>query len=82
MQVIGDKVLIELYTDEKLGTNGLILPENLTKSKNRGKVIAKGNGPVVDQILIGELVIFTEYHAIETPYGHIVRGFDIIATIA
>ena len=80
MQVIGDKVLIELQSDEHKSPSEIILPSTI--SKNRGKVIAKGTGPVVDQIIVGESVIFTESHAIETPYGHIVRGFDIVAVLA
>ena len=69
---IGDRVLIKRLEAEEKTTGGIVLPDTAKEKPKEGKVIALGDGKVLEsgerakfQIKVGDRVIFASYSGTE-----------------
>lgn len=65
---LGDKVVVQLLEAEEKTASGLFLPDSAKKKPTEGKVIATGNGRVLDNgdrnkltVKVGDRVLFSKY---------------------
>jgi chaperonin GroES len=65
---LGDKVVVQAIEAEDKTASGIYLPDSAKKKPQEGKVIAVGNGRVLDNgernkltVKIGDKVIFSKY---------------------
>jgi len=68
LKPLGDKVVVELVEQEEKTASGIFLPDSAKKKPQEGKVIAVGNGRVLDNgerntlsVKIGDRVLFSKY---------------------
>lgn len=68
LRPLGDKVVIEPTEQEDKTASGLYLPDTAKKKPQEGKVVAVGNGRVLDSgerntlsVKVGDRVIFSKY---------------------
>jgi chaperonin GroES len=89
---LGDKVLIKRLEAEQQTSGGIILPDAAKEKPKRGKVVAVGEGKLLDdgkragfQVKSGDEVIFSSYAGSEIKLGNeefVVMGEeDILAVV-
>ena len=68
IQPLGDRVVVEREESESKTAGGIVLPDSAKDKPSRGKVIAIGDGRLLDdgsrsklQVKIGDKVLFTSY---------------------
>ncbi|MFN8219719.1 MAG: co-chaperone GroES [Fimbriimonadales bacterium] len=68
LKPLGDKVVVQLVEAEEKTASGIYLPDSAKKKPQEGKVIAVGNGRVLDNgernaltVKVGDKVIFSKY---------------------
>jgi chaperonin GroES len=68
LKPLGDKVVVELLEQEEKTSGGIYLPDNAKKKPQEGKIIAIGNGRVLDNgernalsVKPGDRVLFSKY---------------------
>jgi chaperonin GroES len=73
---LGDKVVVQLVELEEKTASGLYLPDSAKKKPTEGKVIAVGEGRVLDSghrntptVKIGQTVLFSKYGGNEVTIG-------------
>ena len=91
LKPLSDRVIIEPLAQESTTKSGIIIPDTAKEKSQRGKVLAVGEGKVVDgklvpvSIKIGDEVIYKEYAGDEFKLDGekvtILREDDIIAVI-
>ena len=90
---LGDRVLVQRVEAEERTAGGILLPDNAKEKPKEGKVIALGNGRVLDNgerstfsVKVGDRVLFTAYGGTEVKYAGdeylIMREEDILGVIA
>jgi chaperonin GroES len=69
---LADKVLIKRLEAETKTKGGIVLPDSAKEKPRRGKVLALGDGKLLDsgkrsefQVKVGDLVLFTSYGGTE-----------------
>ena len=87
-----DRILVERLTNEEKTKGGIIIPDSAKEKPMEGKVIAIGNGKVLDngqtlklEVKAGDKVLFTKYSGNEikidgTEYT-IMREDDVLGVI-
>ena len=72
LKPIGDKLIIEVIDEPQTTTSGIVLPDSAKEKSQRGKVIAVGNGKVLDngervalEVKVGDTVVFAKYGGTE-----------------
>jgi chaperonin GroES len=92
LEPLGDRVVVEREESESKTAGGIVLPDSAKDKPSRGKVLAIGNGRLLDdgtrsklQVKVGDNVLFTSY-APETIKLHdqellLMREEDILAII-
>jgi len=78
LKPLGDKVVVELVEQEDKTASGIYLPDSAKKKPQTGKVIAIGNGRILDNgknnnlsVKAGDKVLFSKYGGNEvTIDGH------------
>ncbi|MCW5939321.1 MAG: co-chaperone GroES [Fimbriimonadaceae bacterium] len=65
---LGDKIVVQLIEAEDKSAGGIILPDSAKKRPTEGKVVAVGNGRVLDSgernklsVKAGDRVLFSKY---------------------
>lgn len=65
---LGDKVVVQVLESEDKTASGIYLPDSAKKKPQTGKVIATGNGRVLDNgerntltVQVGDVVLFSKY---------------------
>jgi len=65
---LGDKVVVELVEQEDKTASGIYLPDTAKKKPQTGKIIATGNGRILDNgdrntlsVKVGDRVLFSKY---------------------
>jgi len=65
---LGDKVVVQVTESEEKTASGIYLPDSAKKKPQEGKVIAIGNGRVLDNgernqltVKVGDRVLFSKY---------------------
>jgi len=92
IQPLADKVLVERIEAESKTAGGIVLPDTAKEKPQRGKIIAVGEGKLLDdgtrqkvQVKKGDEVIFTSYAGTEVKVGGkeymIMSESDIMAVI-
>ena len=68
LQPLGDRVVVQRVDAEEKSGGGIILPDAAKEKPQRGKVLAVGDGKVLDdgtrqklQVKKGDIVIFASY---------------------
>ncbi len=68
LKPLGDKVVVELVEQEEKTASGIYLPDSAKKKPQEGKVIATGNGRILDNgkhndltVKVGDRVLFSKY---------------------
>ena len=89
---LADKVLVERVEAESKTAGGIVLPDTAKEKPQRGKIVAVGEGKVLEdgtrrpvQVKKGDLVLFTSYAGmdikIESKEYLIMDESDIMAVI-
>ena len=67
-----DRILVEREEEERLSAGGIVIPDSATEKPIRGKVIAVGNGKVLEngevralEVKVGDRVLFGKYSGTE-----------------
>ncbi len=92
LKPLGDRVVIELVETEEKTASGIVLPDTAKEKPQEGKVVAVGNGRVLDsgervapEVKVGDHIIFSKYAGTEVKYDEkeylILRESDILAVI-
>lgn len=65
---LGDKVVVQVTESEEKTASGIYLPDTAKKKPQEGKVIAVGNGRILDNgernqltVKVGDRVLFSKY---------------------
>ena len=68
LQPLGDRVVIRREESEEKTAGGIVLPDSAKDKPSRGKIIAIGDGRLLDdgkrsklQVKVGDKVLFTSY---------------------
>jgi chaperonin GroES len=68
LKPLGDKVVVELVEQEDKTASGIYLPDTAKKKPQTGKIVATGNGRVLDNgdrnsltVKVGDKVLFSKY---------------------
>jgi chaperonin GroES len=68
LKPLGDKVVVQLIEQEDKTASGIYLPDSAKKKPQEGKIIATGNGRVLDNgernqltVKVGDRVLFSKY---------------------
>ena len=90
---LGDKVLIQRLEAEAKTAGGIVLPDTAKEKPKRGKIVAVGQGKLLDdgkraqmQVKKGDEVLFSSYAGTDITLGSkemmIMSEDDILAIIA
>lgn len=68
LRPLGDKVVVQLTEQEEKTASGIYLPDSAKKKPQEGKIIAIGDGRVLDNgdrnslsVRVGDRVLFSKY---------------------
>jgi len=92
LKPLGDRVVVERLEAESKTKGGIVLPDTAKEKPKEGKVIAIGDGRLLDdgsrskpQVKVGDRVIFTSYAGSEVTVDEkelvVMREEDILAVI-
>ncbi|MEC6748692.1 co-chaperone GroES [Marinilactibacillus sp. GCM10026970] len=92
LKPLGNRVLLEVIKEEEKTVSGLVLPESAKEKPQTAKVVAVGNGKVLEDgrraevdVAVGEKVIFEKYAGSEVKYEGkdylVLKDTDIIAVV-
>ena len=67
-----DRVLVLREEEERTSAGGIVIPDNATEKPIRGKIVAAGNGKILDtgdirplDVKVGDKVLFGKYSGTE-----------------
>ncbi|UII56236.1 co-chaperone GroES [Cytobacillus spongiae] len=92
LKPLGDRVVIELVETEEKTASGIVLPDTAKEKPQEGKVVAVGNGRVLEsgervalEVAEGNRIIFSKYAGTEVKFEGkeylILRENDILAVV-
>jgi len=92
LQPLGDRVVVEREESDEITAGGIVLPDSAQDKPARGRVLAIGDGKVLDdgsrstlQVSVNDRVIFSSYagEGFKTEDGELLlmREDDILAVI-
>ena len=92
LRPLHDRVIVKRVEEEKLSAGGIVIPDNATEKPIRGKVLAVGNGKVLENgetraldVKTGDTVLFGKYSGTEVKMDGdellVMREDDIMAVI-
>jgi len=92
LRPLHDRVIVRRMEEEKVSAGGIVIPDNATEKPIRGKVLAVGNGKVLDNgeqrsldVKAGDKVLFGKYSGTEVKVDGeellVMREDDIMAVI-
>ena len=87
-----DRVIVEREEEERTSAGGIVIPDTATEKPIRGKVVATGNGKILDDGTVrkldvkkGDKVLFGKYSGTEIKLDGedllVMREDDIMAVI-
>ena len=87
-----DRVIVEREEEERTSAGGIVIPDTATEKPIRGKVVATGNGKILDggsvralDVKKGDKVLFGKYSGTEVQVDGedvlVMREDDIMAVI-
>jgi chaperonin GroES len=92
LRPLHDRVIVKRMEEEKVSAGGIVIPDNAAEKPIRGKVLAVGNGKVLDNgeqrkldVKTGDTVLFGKYSGTEVKVDGeellVMREDDIMAII-
>ena len=92
LRPLGDRIIIELVESEEKTASGIVLPDSAKEKPQEGKVVAAGNGRILENgervaldVAVGDRIIFSKYAGTEVKYQGveylILRESDILAVV-
>lgn len=92
LKPLGDRVVLKVQKEEEQSIGGIVIASNAKEKPTTGKVIAVGNGRILDngqrvepEVKVGQSVVFDKYAGSEVKYEGeeylVIRENDIIAVI-
>ena len=87
-----DRVVVERIEEERTTAGGIVIPDNAAEKPDQGKVIAVGNGKILEDgklrpldVKVGDRILFGKYSGstikIEGTEYLVMREEDIIAVL-
>ena len=87
-----DRIIVEREEEERTSAGGIVIPDSATEKPIRGKVVAAGNGKMLEDgklrpldVKVGDKVLFGKYSGTEIKVGTdeylVMREDDIMAVI-
>lgn len=87
-----DRVIIERLEEERMSPGGIVIPDNAAEKPAKGKVVAVGNGKVLDDgstraldLKVGDTVLFGKYSGTEVKVDGkdllVMREDDVMAVL-
>ena len=92
LRPLHDRVIVERLEEEKVSSGGIVIPDAAKEKPIQGKVLAVGNGKILDDgkvrpmaVKVGDKVLFGKYAGTETKIDGkevlVLREDDIVAVI-
>ena len=92
LRPLHDRVIVKRMEEERMSSGGIVIPDSATEKPIRGKVLAVGNGKILDNgekraldVSIGDTVLFGKYAGTEVKVDGeellVMREEDIMAVI-
>lgn len=92
LKPLGDRVIIETQEEEETVVGGIVLASNAKEKPQTGKVVAVGEGRVLDNgqkvapvVKTGDIVMFDKYAGTEVNYDEtsylVLHEKDIVAIV-
>lgn len=92
LKPVQDKVIVKVKKDEEKTSGGIYLPDTAQQKQQKGKVIAVGEGKLLDngkkvvpEVKKGDAVIFSKYGGTEVKYKGeeylILDSNDVLAVV-
>ena len=92
LKPLGDRVILEVQKDEEKTVGGIVLASNAQEKPQTGKIVAVGDGRVLDNgekvalsVKPNDLVIFDKYAGTEVKYESkqylVVHEKDIVSIV-
>lgn len=90
LKPLGNRVLLEVFEEETTTPSGIVLPDSAKEKSRLAKVVAVGEGKLLDngerlplEVSVGDKVVFEQYAGAEIKYDGseylVVKDTDIIA---
>lgn len=90
---IDDRLVVEIEDAEEKTVGGILIPDTAKEKPQRGKVVAVGNGKLLDSgarspllVAVGDRVLFGKYAGTEVKFEgkefKILRESDVLAKIS
>ena len=87
-----DRVIVKREEDERKSPGGIVIPESATEKPSKGRVLAVGNGKILEDgkvrpldVKVGDKVLFGKYSGTEVKVDGddvlVMREEDILAVI-
>ena len=92
LKPLGDRVILEAKDEEEQTVGGIVLASNAKEKSQTGKIIAVGNGTVLDNgqtvpmnVKVGDTVVYDKYAGTEVSYEGkkylVVHEKDLVAVV-
>ncbi|WP_311407925.1 co-chaperone GroES [Liquorilactobacillus uvarum] len=92
LKPLGDRVVLEVQKEEEQTVGGIVLASNAQEKPQTGKIVAVGDGRVLDSgeklapsVKTGDTVLFDKYAGTEVKYEEktylVVHEKDIVAIV-
>jgi chaperonin GroES len=92
LKPLGDRIIVKMTEQEEKTVSGIVLPDSAKEKPQEGKVIAVGNGRILEngervalQVSVDDKIIFSKYAGTEVKYQGeeylILRESDILVVI-
>jgi chaperonin GroES len=80
LKPLGDRVIVQAIDQDQVTAAGIVIPDTATERPQRGKVLAVGDGKVVEgeripmEVAVGDEIIYSKYGGTEVT----VEGEDVL----
>ena len=92
LRPLHDRVIVKRMEEERMSSGGIVIPDSATEKPVRGKVLAVGNGKILDNgekraldIKVGDANLFGKYSGTEVKVDGeellVMREEDIMAVV-
>jgi chaperonin GroES len=92
LKPLGDRVILEAQDEEEQTVGGIVLASNAKEKSQTGKIIAVGNGTVLENgqtvpmnVKVGDTVVYDKYAGTEVSYEDqkylVVHEKDLVAVV-
>jgi chaperonin GroES len=92
LRPLHDRIIVKRLEEERVSAGGIVIPDSATEKQTRGKVIAAGEGRILEDgkvrpmsVKVGEVVLFGKYSGqdikIEGEELVFLKEDDIVAVI-